>query len=544
MRGAFVVIRMYDLTIPAGQMLSRKPALPVLVVGGGIAGLSAALFLAVQNVPVILIDNQDKGNATPPTFRLTQRTMELLHSAGISGDLPEAHPDFRLRRARVRSLAGEWFEKLEPEKEWDQSYSPCKMSNIAHDALQRILRTRILTLGVDVRVRCELQSFVQSDTSVRALVHPLWGPENALGSYIVEAAYMIAADGSHSPVREALKIERHGRGPMHRIWSVIFRAPLQQYLRDGVTQFEIEQPNLKAFLGNYQDGRWVMVFKDGIKRSEATLKAAIKLAVGRGDFDIEIINTIPLDLEALVADKFSEDRIFLVGESAHVLPPSRSGFAKNEGISDAHNLAWKLAAVLRGDAAGTLLDSYGAERIPVAWCLHDQLFVRPEYASHAGTYEVKQQLIDEEAIEFGALYCSNAVVGTTPTLPPALRPDEWAGQPGTRAPHVWVTYRNQLVSTIDLFKSKWSLLAMDVEWPEIQRVQCLFAGIDFVCDQAELRKAFGLGRSGAVLVRPDGVIAARFADLPHVPSDALRETLMTILGRNDALHVDLPEQGS
>src|SRR5262249_48332962 len=157
---------------------------------------------------------------------------------------------------------------------------------------------------------------------------------------------------------------RDGRGHMRTLRSVLFRAPLEDYLQKGVSQFEIDQPDLKAFLTTYGDGRWVLMFSDDKERDEQTLRALVNQAIGRSGLQVELITTGRWELSALIADRFAENRVFLAGDAAHTLPPNRGGFGANTGIEDAHNLAWKLAAVLSGESTPRLLDTYDAERRP------------------------------------------------------------------------------------------------------------------------------------------------------------------------------------
>ena len=108
---------------------------------------------------------------------------------------------------------------------------------------------------------------------------------------------MIAADGSNSPVRKKFNIGRNGMGHMKTVRSVLFRAPLDEYLASGALQFEIDQPVLKAFLTTYNDGRWVLMFTDDVERDDETLRRDVLKAIGRTDLLIEIITTRRWELQ-------------------------------------------------------------------------------------------------------------------------------------------------------------------------------------------------------------------------------------------------------
>ena len=142
-------------------------------------------------------------------------------------------------------------------------------------------------------------------------------------------------------------------------------------------------------------------------------------------------------------------------------------------------------------------------RRPIVWLRHQQIFVRGDYKAHAFGAAEEVPVIDDQAMEFGQLYRSTAVLGADDTLQPALRPEQWAGQPGTRAPHRWVTCDNEWVSTLDLFQRVWVLLAEDERWCVAAaqasealgiKLKCLCIGTDVhPSDLEAFRTAFGLG---------------------------------------------------
>jgi putative polyketide hydroxylase len=274
-------------------------------------------------------------------------------------------------------------------------------------------------------------------------------------------------------------------------------------------------------------------------RDESTLLSAIERAIGRSDLPIEILTTGRWELSAQITDQFAAGRVFLAGDAAHTLPPTRGGFGANTGIHDAHNLAWKLAAVLSGASTPKLLDSYHAERHPVAWGRLEQTFARPDYAAHGPEIAKGVAILDDSAMEFGQIYRSSAVLGAGAELPTAARPDEWAGQPGTRAPHLWLDREDQRISTLDLFGRGWVLITLDERWADAGARTALELGIDLTsthftnpADRQAVRDAFGLGSSGASLIRPDGFVAWRSTELTENPGNRLREALVAVSSSN------------
>ncbi|QIM68716.1 FAD binding domain-containing protein [Basfia succiniciproducens] len=211
-----------------------------------------------------------------------------------------------------------------------------------------------------------------------------------------------------------------------------------------------------------------------------------------------------------IATEYRKDRIFLAGDAAHQLPPTRGGFGANTGIDDVWNLAWKLKWVLSGQADVKLLDTYSQERQPIAWLRHQQTFSRPDYQKWVGNNFQAEPLFSNEALEFGQLNRSSAVVADTKNLPAAAEIADWAGQAGTRAPHIFLTYQNNTLSSLDLWGSEFVLLSPADEC----LVQAQLLGIKTVDikevdfpQQHSFATLFGVQENGAVLVRPDGIIA-------------------------------------
>ena len=325
---------------------------------------------------------------------------------------------------------------------------------------------------------------------------------------------------------------------MKTVHSVLFRAPLEEYLEKGVYQFEIQQPDLEAFLTTYNDGRWVLMFTDEKERDERETREAIVKAIGRTDIPIEIITTGTWDLGARVSDSFVSGRVFFAGDSAHHFPPTRGGYGANTGIHDAHNLAWKISSVLSGTCSPQLLSTYDNERRPVAWVRHQQIFARPDYQSEAAGLVTIDPIIDDVAMELGQIYRSTAVAGATADLPVAQRPDQWNGQPGTRAAHLWVERAGERLSTLDLLQRRWVLFSEEQSWKEAAasasdqtgiEVEAVLFGPDVRPEKPEeFRSLYGLGRRGACLIRPDGYIAWRIADLPDDAAAELAKTLAQV----------------
>jgi hypothetical protein len=219
---------------------------------------------------------------------------------------------------------------------------------------------------------------------------------------------------------------------------------------------------------------------------------------------MEIVDIAPWQAEAICAERLQSGRVFLAGDAAHVVPPN-GGFGGNAGVQDAHNLGWKLAAVVKGEAGPALLDTYEAERLPLC-----DLTVRQAYTRYAtrvvperGTDGVDPPVADIE-LEIGLVMRSPAIAsedGDDGVL--HLPPSDLRGRPGTRAPHLWLADGR---STLDLFGSRFVVLrpagnGVD-DWAPP-------GATSHVVDVEGFAELYGLSAGGASLVRPDGVVAWR-----------------------------------
>lgn len=469
---------------PASPDLGQH--VPILIVGGGLAGLSAAAFLAWHGVQAVLVERRSGSSSHPRAVGFTTRTLELYRAIGLSTDIPQlAMGSGRPRRVSVESLTGKWSDEISwsagkpPVANPDDpprpkiGYSPVTGAAIAQDRLEPLVREHAIKLGADIRLNTTLTAFEQDDSGVTATLCNADGTE-----YRLRAQYMIAADGHASRIREALGIERSGHGFMHVVRSVLFYAPeMLQYLESGISQFELNRHNIQGMLTTYGDGRWLLMITDDEERDEAAQLEMVYKALGRSDVEVELITSGRWVLSALVADSFQKGRVFLAGDAAHALPPARGGYGANTGIEDAFNLSWKLAAVLSGLSKPALLDSYHPERSAIAWLRHNQIFARPDYASVATAEEKKVAVLEDDAIELGQLYRSDVICGAGDDLPPAQRPELWAGQPGSRAHHLWVSKDGQRLSTIDLLQHHWTLVTADDHWCAAVAEACTRLGI-------------------------------------------------------------------
>jgi 2-polyprenyl-6-methoxyphenol hydroxylase-like FAD-dependent oxidoreductase len=503
----------------------------ILVVGGSLVGLSTSLFLSWHGVAHIVIDKHPGSSPHPRAMGFTETTLEHYRAVGIADQIPQVPAGTRLRRVTVDSLVSDW----KSEQAWTPGeapvpsieQSPCTGAAIAQDRLEPVLRAAAARNGADCRSSTELIDFQLDQDGVLALVR-----DRANGQpYEIRARYLIAADGAGSPIREKLGIPRSGVGHLGVLRSVLFHCPgADAVLQRGAQQFAIEQAGFRAFLTTYGDSRWVLMLDGDEDRTEAELQSAIRRALG-AELAFDIITTGRWELAGRIADTYRHGPVFLAGDAAHQLPPTRGGFGANTGIDDAWNLAWKLKRVLAGEAAPALLDTYDAERRPIGWLRHQQTFSRPDYAARAGAAFKPEPLFANDALEFGQLVRSAAVAGAGPELPAAAAPQQWIGQPGTRAPHAWLERAGRRISSLDLFGKEYVLISESEAWLAVAGklgLQPVAAGTGVVFPPAQpFGVLFGVPPEGATVVRPDGIVGWRSQGAPD--NGSIGELIATLM---------------
>jgi 2-polyprenyl-6-methoxyphenol hydroxylase-like FAD-dependent oxidoreductase len=420
--------------------------------------------------------------------------------------------------------------------------SPAAAATCDQEQLEPILRAHAERHGADVRFNTELVNFTEARDGVRAMIRD----RSTGGTVGVRADWLIAADGSQSEIREMLGISRHGPGVLQHWMNVIFEADLPAVI-EGHPIRSIFVTDINGTLVPRGDGRWLMalqfVFDAGEHAGDFTperCRDLIRRAAGRPDLDVTIVDARPWEAAAAVADRYREGRVFLVGDSAHVMPPT-GGFGGNTGIQDAYNLAWKLDAVLTGVAKPELLATYDSERRPIADRTVAQSLARLQawFKDPSGRLPPPEPIRGDNAVMFGYRYPAGAFVDEDRAGADDLfeDPRHPSGRPGSRAPHLVVTHRGATVSTIDLFHDRWVLLSgpNGHEWsnsvrhsPAARALGVVWHGIhpsgnlDDVAGR--FSTTYGVGAEGAVLIRPDGFIAWRRA-MAADPSAALNQAL-------------------
>ncbi|MEU0849682.1 MULTISPECIES: FAD-dependent oxidoreductase [Streptomyces] len=536
---------------------------PVLIVGGSLVGLSTSVFLGRLGVRHTLVERHAGTSIHPRGRGNNVRTMELFRVSGTEPHIRRAAATLAdnhgiLQTPTLVGDAGEWlFKQIDPGNGLAR-FSPSGWCLCSQNDLEPELLAHARELGGELRFGTQLLSFDTDAEGVTAVVENRETGEHTT----IRADYLVAADGPRSPVREQLGIGQSGPGDLFHNISITFRS---RRLADvvGDRRFIVcylTAPDADGALLPV-DNRVNWVFhapwhpENGETVEDFTderVAAHIRRAVGDPDLDVEITGKAPWHAAQRVARSYRSGRVLLAGDSAHEMSPT-GAFGSNTGIQDAHNLAWKLAAVLDGWAGDGLLDTYDAERRPVAEATSARAAARSAEHSHpgfapppaAGGGGGPQRGILNVAL--GYRYPQGAVVGAdpaTPVVPDAL---SLTGEPGSRAPHLWLRRGDDRVSTLDLYERTLVLLSDATEasgWHEAATRLAHEMRVPLTPyrvgkspdaellpedDDTDWAKSHGVTRGGAVLVRPDGFVAWRAPGPAPDPAAMLRQVLTSVL---------------
>jgi putative polyketide hydroxylase len=541
--------------------------IPVLIVGAGPVGLSAAILLARLGIRSLVIERHPSTTDHPKARGFFTRTMEILRPWDVEVQIrANALPSGAFRFIWVDSLAGREIGRVEPQRrDVPGPHSPTYVCMAAQDAFEAALRDHALTYPqIDLRFSTELTAFVQDASSVATTLRNRDTGE----TLAARAAWLIAADGASSRTRETLGIPMLGPGEIDHNINIHFRAELAPWVRHRPAVGYISARGNGTLLWAHGTDRWLILRPFHPARgerpesftSERCLEIA-RCAVGIDDLKVELINLAFWTRTAEVAQTFRQGRVFLAGDAAHRFPPT-GGFGANTGIQDVHNLAWKLAGVLQGWAGESILDTYSDERRPVAqantefsvtngarWAAASGAITAGDAAATRQALREQVKHLDSEGQDLGFWYPEGALVadGTNPPLCDSQTYVPGA-RPGSRAPHLWLSSNRSEGanerSTLDLFEREFVLLtditnqgwrraalraASELKVP--LAAYSIGAGGDFDGEEARFGELYGLDAGGAVLVRPDGHVAWRSRSASTEAEAVMRSVMRAVVRR-------------
>ena len=526
----------------------------VLIAGGGPCGLMLAIELGRRGIRCLLVDAKP-GTVFNPQANATQaRTMEHFRRLGFADEiraqgLPPDHPtdiayftryaQHELARLSLPTAAQAVHNIRNMSGSWSAAELPHRVSQKFVEATLR--KHADACASNDIRYGWRLKDFEDEGEAVRATIAPTDGGP----AVQVRARYLFGADGARSLVRNRLGIEWGGASGVRRdfmggqMFALYLRAPAfyEVMPHPRAWMYVSVNPQRRAFMASV-DGQAEFAFhaalhdaEDGDAWTEADARRVFAQALGR-EIPIEVLSFGTWTAgHSLVAKSFGRGRVFIGGDAAHLFTPT-GGLGYNTAVEDAVNLGWKLASVLRGTAPPALLNSYEAERRPLAE--RNTAYAR-QFADSVGLFPATKLLEEgsvagaaerERASEylnaharlefnipgvtFGGRYDASPIIVGDGTQPPADQPNVYVptASPGGRPPHAWMDDGRSL---FDTFGMDWTLLILGhsppASAPFAEAAQARGIDLRFVAhDSPGLRELY---ETPLVLIRPDQIVAWR-----------------------------------
>ena len=530
------------------QIIDEVVEVPVLIVGAGPTGLTASIALSRFGVPSLLVERHPGTSIHPRAIGINTRSMEIFRGFGLQervNAVAFAADPYVARSTTLIDPAPVLSPSLGAPPADD--VSPALWTTCSQFALEPVLRQQAESYTTTARLRfhTELVSFERHDDGIRARIEHR---DNGRRTE-VRCHFLIAADGANSLVRERLGIALEGAGVLGHNVAIHFESSLIHHIpHRPVFLHSVENERARGlFFTTDGASRWVFntEYRPDAGEAPADFTAAratqlIRDGSGVPDLDVAVRVVLPWVMRGDTAARSRAGSVFLAGDAAHRLTPA-GGLGMNTGIQDAHNLAWKIAAVLRGWAGDGLLDTYEAERRPVAAANVE----RSVSLAAAGLLPAEHPIIPSfsarTALDFdlGFGYRSAAIVSDGSAAGEAAGDYVPEAKPGYRAPHTWLDGGGSRISTLDIIGEHFTLFhggdgstweaaaaraAASLSVPV--RVQTLRGAA-----RADWPELFGISRAGAVLVRPDGHVAWRRAESDPAAATHLTAAISAALGR-------------
>ncbi|MGW7002917.1 FAD-dependent oxidoreductase [Streptomyces sp. NPDC054933] len=577
-------------------------ACDAVVIGAGPIGLAAALDLGRLGAEVLLVERRTELARLPKAMAVSARSMELLRQWGCDRALrARGLPPWRSRNIDWRTSVANGRHIVSLPQLGDAAdvqsalgTSPQTWLNVPQYAVEEVLHDAVGRLP-NVRFWQGVEAVVeeQDDRGVRVRLDRS-ADGGGLRRQWARARYALAADGSRALTRRRLGVGAGGDGVLGTALSIAFHADLAALGQLENAFYWVANARLVGMVTLVSPDFAVLNVLAPPARMETSaptppreqLVELVRVALGVPDLEVSVEAAERWKIVHDVADTYRRERVFFVGDSAHRFPPT-GGLGLNTGLAEAHNLTWKLDAVMCGWAAEELLDSYERERRPLALATSrmavrhfrsmlavlervGQLPGRVESDGRRGR-EFRRTLAglvartgrnySADSVTFGYAYPAGALV--------ADEEEELAHQwpldryvphthAGVRAPHVWLLLDGRPVSSLDLFQGRFTLLTgpQGHTWVRAARRASASCGVPLAafavggggpledpCGRWTV--VYGVGPADAVLVRPDGHVAWRKrVSAAGADEEALLRLLVSVLNQVTCTSGPEPARGS
>ena len=532
---------------------------PVLIAGGGPVGLTLALALSRQDIRSIVVNDRLNTTTHPKLDVVNCRSMEIYRQLGLAETI-RAHgnpPDANQYSAFAASASGPFYAVMstrhmiyQPVAQAREAISKTSDGSLPLESMQRIsqmyLEPVLLDAAkadplIDLRFGFRLYGFEQDETGVTARAQHIENED----SFQVRAQYLIGCDGPASMVRNFLNIDYDGtRDLIGELFIIHFRSSEVAQLypnRQPYWHTWLRRPGFFGLLVSPDAGRDDFVLhRPFVPRPGEPLEEIIDKALG-SKLKYEIVQSGPWRPQFLVANSLGRGRVFLAGDATHLYMPT-GGLGMNTGITEAHNLAWKLAACLNGWGGAALMQSYEAERLPVArrnrehvkkcasavfesqfHCVPDALTESEAgakaRAAMASEFETKvSRLYESLGIEIGYRYADSPVICPDDEGQPAYEEIRYlpTTTPGARLPSVFRDNGTALFDQLATDGFTLLVLGAGIDEAAPMEVAARTAALPLTVlpvDEPSIRTAYG---HRFVLVRPDQHVCWRGE---HVPAN-------------------------